>query len=78
MYSVGEGGGGMIEENSIEMCILPYVKWISSPGSMHETGCSGLVHWDDPEGWDGDGGGRVVQDGKHMYKIGRASCRERV
>jgi len=22
-----------------------------TPGSMHETGCSGLVHWDDPEGW---------------------------
>ena len=32
---------------------------------MHETGCSGLVHWDDPEGWDGRevGGGRGVQDG---------------
>ena len=28
---------------------------IASPGSMHETGCSGLVHWDDPEGWDGEG-----------------------
>ena len=25
---------------------------------MHETGCSGLMHWDDPEGWDGEGGGR--------------------
>ena len=25
--------------------------------SMHETGRSGLVHWDDPEGWDGVGGG---------------------
>ena len=26
---------------------------------MHETGCLGLVHWDDPEGWDGGevGGG---------------------
>ena len=23
---------------------------------MHETGCLGLVHWDDPEGWDGEGG----------------------
>ena len=23
---------------------------------MHETGCSGLVHWDDPEGWAGEGG----------------------
>ena len=30
---------------------------------MPETGCSGLVHWDDPEGWDGEGGGRGVQDG---------------
>ena len=37
---------------------------------MHETGCSGLVHWDDPEGWDGEGGGRVVQDGEHMYTCG--------
>ena len=48
--SVGEGKGGMIGENSIETCILSYVKQITSPGSMHETGCSGLVHWDDPEG----------------------------
>ena len=29
------------------------MKWIASPGSMHETGCLGLVHWDDPGGWDG-------------------------
>ena len=28
---------------------------------MHETGCSGLVHWDDPEGWDGEGDGRGFQ-----------------
>ena len=34
---------------------------------MHETGCSGLVHWDDPERWEGEGGGRGVQDGEHMY-----------
>ena len=34
---------------------------------MHETGCSGLVHWDDPEGWDGQGGGKGVQDGKHVH-----------
>ena len=25
---------------------------MTSAGSMHETGCSGLVHWDDPEGWE--------------------------
>ena len=51
--SVGEGEGGMISEGSIETCILSYVKQIASPGSMHETGCSGLVHWDDLVGWDG-------------------------
>ena len=34
------------------------MKQITSPGSMHETRCSGLVHLDDPEGWDGEGGGR--------------------
>ena len=60
----------MIWENSIETCILSYVKWISSPGSMHETGCSGLVHWDEPEGWDGERDGRRVQDGEHMYTCG--------
>ena len=38
---------------------------------MHETGCSGPVHWDDPEGWDGEGGGMGVQDGEHMYINGR-------
>ena len=37
---------------------------------MHETGCSGLVHWDDPEGWDAEGGGKAVQDGEHMYTRG--------
>ena len=42
--------------DSIETCILSYVKQIASPGSMHETGCSRLLHWDDPEGWDGEGG----------------------
>ena len=68
--SVGEGKGGMIWENSIETCILLYVKQIASPGLMHETGCSGLVHWDDPEGWDAEGGGRGVQDGEHMYTHG--------
>ena len=68
--SVGEGKGGMICENIIETCILSYVKQIASPGSMHETGCSGLVYWDDPEGWDGEGGMRGIQDGEHMYTHG--------
>ena len=68
--SVGEGKDGMIWENGIETCILSYVKWITSPGLMHETGCSGLVHWDDPEEWDGEGGRRGVQDGEYMYTHG--------
>ena len=67
--SVGEGEGGMIWENSIET-ILSYVKQIANPGSMHETGYSGPLHGDDPEGWDGEGGGRGAQDGEHMYTHG--------
>ena len=43
------------------------MKQLASPGLMHETGRSGLVYWDDPEGWDGEGGGRGVQDGGHIY-----------
>ena len=68
--SVGEGEGGMIWENSTETCILSYVKQITSPGSMYETGCSGLVHWDDPGGWDEEGGGIGVLDGEHMCTHG--------
>ena len=37
---------------------------------MHDTGCLGLVHWDDPEGWYGEGGGRRVQDGEPVYTCG--------
>ena len=67
---MGEGEGGMIWENGIETCILSYVKRSASPGSMHDTRCSGLVHWDDPEGWYGEGAGRGVQDGAHVYTRG--------
>ena len=67
--SVGEGEGGMIWENGIETCKLSYGKRIASPGLMHDTGCLGLAHWDDPEGWDGERGGRGVQDGEHMYTM---------
>ena len=66
----GEGEGGMIWENGIETRIISYMKRITSPGSMHDTGCLGLVHWDDPEGWYGEGRGRGVQDGEHMYTCG--------
>ena len=37
---------------------------------MHDTGCLGLVHWDDPEGWYGKGGVWGVQDWEHMYTRG--------
>ena len=57
----------MIWENSIETCIISYMKRIASPGSMHDTGCSGLVHRDDPEGWYGEGSGRGLQDGEPVY-----------
>ena len=66
LNSVREGKGGMIWENSIETYILSYVKQITSPGSMHEIECSGVVHWDDPEGLDGEGGGSRVLDGEHI------------
>ena len=68
--SVGEGEGGMIWENGIEACILSYVKRLASPGLMHDTGCQGLVHWDDPEGQDGEGDGRKGQDVEHIYTHG--------
>ena len=66
----GEGEGGIIWENGIETSIISYKKRIASPGSMHDTGRSGLVHWDDPEGWDGKGDARGVQDVEHMYTHG--------
>ena len=70
MDSVGEGEGGEIWENGIEICIISCMKRVTSPGLMHDTGCLGLVHWDDPEGRYGEGGGRRVQDGEHRYTCG--------
>ena len=57
-----EGEGGMIWENG-----TVHVYYIACPGLMHETGSSGPVPWEDPEGWDGVEGGRGVQDLAHMY-----------
>ena len=71
MDSMGEGVGGKIWENGIETRIISYMKRITSPGSMHDKGCLGLVHWDDPEGRYGEGGGRRAQDGEHVYTCGR-------
>ena len=71
LESVEEGEGGMIWENGIETCKLSYMKQITNLDSMHDTGCSGLVHWDDPEGWDREGGGKGIHDGEHMNTHGR-------
>ena len=68
---MGEGEGGMIWENGIEIRKISYMEQVASPGLMHDTGCLGLVHWDDPEGWYREGGGTGVQDGEHMYTCGR-------
>ena len=62
--------GGTIWENGIETCIISYKKRIASPGLIQDTGSLGLVHWDDPEGWYGEGGGRGVQDWEHVYTRG--------
>ena len=61
--SVEEGKGGMFRKNSM---------YIICSETGHQPRwdawdkCSGLVHWEDPEGWDGEGGGRGDQDGEHI------------
>ena len=67
---MGQGEGGMIWENGIETCIISYKKQIASLGLIQDTDCLGLVHWDDPDGWYGEGGGRRVQDWELMYTRG--------
>ena len=62
MDSVGKGEGGEIWENGIETCIISCMKRVASPGSMHDTGCLGLVHWDDHR----DGMGREEGGGFRM------------
>ena len=69
-WTLWERESGMIWENGIETCIISYIKQVTSPGSMHDSGCLGLVHWDDPEGWYGDRGGKRVQEGEHVYTCG--------
>ena len=65
------------KENTLFSITSKGIKYLGSKevknlysGLMHDTGCLGLVHWDDPEGWYGEGGGRRVQDGEHMYTCG--------
>ena len=60
---VGEEELGTVWENNIEICMLLYVKQMTSASSMREAGHLKLVLWDKPDGWDGEEGGRGVQDG---------------
>ena len=53
-----------------ETNIITYMKRIASLGSMHDTGCLGLGHWDNPEGSYGEEGVRGIQDGEHVYTCG--------
>ena len=64
------GSRGGLFGNGIETCMISYKKRIASPGLMQDTGSLGLVHWDDPEGWYGEGDGKGVQDGEHVYTRG--------
>ena len=58
----------MIWENGIETCIVSGKKRITSLCSMQDTGCLGLVHWDDPERWYEEGGGRQGSGlGTHVH-----------
>ena len=70
VHIVHIGEGGMICENSTETCILPYVKQTPNPSSMHETGHSKPMNWDNPEGWGGGGGWEGARDGGCMYTCG--------
>ena len=65
MDPVGEGEGGKIWENGIETCKISCMKRVCSPGSMHDTGCLGLAHWDDQR----DGIGREEGGGFRMGNI---------
>ena len=46
LWTLGEGEGGEMWENGSETCIISCMKRVASPGSMHDTGCLGLVHWE--------------------------------
>ena len=66
MDSVGEGEVGIIWENSIETCKLPYVRQMTSANSMHEAGHSKPVLWDNPE-WGGRWAGGFQDGGTHVH-----------
>ena len=64
------GGTRILTYSHVEPLTLAVHYSVSQKYSMHDTGCLGLVHWDDPEGGYAEGGGRRVQDGEHMYTCG--------
>ena len=66
----GEGEGEMIWENGIETCILSGKNRIASLCLMQDTVCLGLLHWDDPERYYGEGGGRGFLFWECMYTRG--------
>ena len=66
---MGEGEDGTIWGN--ETCILSYVNRSPVQVPYMRQGAPRPVHWDDPEGWCGEGGRRGVQDGEHVYTRGR-------
>ena len=66
---MGEGEDGMIWENGIETCIISCKKQISSLVSMQDTGCLGLVHWDDLKRWYGEGDGRGFMFGNSCTPV---------
>ena len=63
---MGEGEGGEIWENGIETCKISCMKRVASPGSMHDTGCLGLVCWTTQR----DGMGREEGGGFRMGNTG--------
>ena len=69
-WTQGEGEGGMIWENGIEIRILSCKNRIASLCPMQDTACLGLVHGEDPERCYGKGGGRGVHVWEHMYTRG--------
>ena len=44
-----------------------FIYFLNDPGLIQDTGCLGLVLWDEPEGWYGAADGRGVQDGEYVY-----------
>ena len=67
MWSNGERNGKPLQYS----CLENPMNSMKRHNEMHDTGCLGLVPWDNPEGWYGEGRGRRVQDGEQMYTCGR-------